>query len=121
MKTGTSAAKKPKQMQKKPVHSSSRMLGRSDGRSADAHERQANAAAERIVGLLTPSRRSAAAVPLSTNSGAPLPSGLRNFFEDQFGHDLGLVRIHAGPGAAAAATLFPADAYTIGHDISFAE
>jgi Domain of unknown function (DUF4157) len=146
MKKGMSAETTRKQAQKKPVHPACQMLGRSNTRSADAHERQADAVAERIFGVLTPCRRIAAAVSLneggidspsprageprapargrestSTNSGAPLPSGLRNFFEDQFGHDLGLVRIHAGPRAAAAAALFSADGYTLGHDIAFAE
>lgn len=53
--------------------------------------------------------------------GVPLDSASRTFFEPRFGHDLGNVRIHANPQAAASAAAIGARAYTVGGNIVFGE
>ena len=57
---------------------------------------------------------------LQRNSGEPLDSNTRAFFEPRFGHDFGNVRVHTGTQAAAATRGINAHAYTIGHDMVFA-
>jgi outer membrane protein OmpA-like peptidoglycan-associated protein len=53
--------------------------------------------------------------------GVPLDSASRTFFEPRLGHDLGKVRIHANPQAAASAAAIGARAYTVGRNIVFGE
>jgi hypothetical protein len=52
--------------------------------------------------------------------GEPLPARARAFFEPRFNYDFGVVRTHAGPGAADAARALNARAFTVGSDIAFA-
>ena len=52
-------------------------------------------------------------------SGAPLDSGSRGFFESRFGHDFSSIRIHSGPAATESARSVQALAYTVGRDIVF--
>jgi hypothetical protein len=49
--------------------------------------------------------------------GVPLDADTRTFFETRMGHDLGAVRIHSGPEAAASAVEISARAYTVGNSI----
>ncbi len=51
--------------------------------------------------------------------GTPLPDAARSQFEPRFGADLGEVRVHTGPEAAASAESLDARAYTLGRDIVF--
>jgi outer membrane protein OmpA-like peptidoglycan-associated protein len=51
------------------------------------------------------------------SSGRPLDAAARAYFEPRFGHDLGRVRVHAGPRAAASALAMGASAYTLGEHI----
>jgi len=51
--------------------------------------------------------------------GRPLDGATRAFFEPRFGRDLGGVRVHTGPEAAASAREVSALAYTVGSDIVF--
>jgi hypothetical protein len=50
-------------------------------------------------------------------SGQALPGELRGTFEESLGTDLGGVRIHTGPDAAAAAQALDARAYAVGQDV----
>ena len=53
--------------------------------------------------------------------GQQLDTATRAFFEPRFGHDLGAVRVHTDAVAAASAQAVGALAYTVGHDLVFAE
>ena len=53
-------------------------------------------------------------------SGQPLPGTVRALFEQQFGHNLGRVRIHSGTRAAQVTRSLGAEAFTYGDSISFA-
>ena len=57
---------------------------------------------------------------LPRSGGRPLPSQTRATMEPAFGHDLGHVRIHDDPAAAAAARSIGARAFTRGRDVYFA-
>ena len=54
-------------------------------------------------------------------SGRPLEPPVRDFMESRFSHDFGSVRVHTGPGPAAAAQSLDALAFTAGPDVVFAE
>ena len=53
------------------------------------------------------------------SEGQALASPTRDKMEPLFGHNLSSIRIHADPGAAAAARSIDANAYTVGNDIYF--
>ena len=53
------------------------------------------------------------------SSGEPLEAGTRRFFEERFGYDFGVVRVHRDARAAESARSVHAQAYTVGHDIVF--
>jgi len=55
------------------------------------------------------------------SSGKPLDRGTRSFMESRFGHDFGRVRVHTDARAAESARAVNAHAYTVGHDIVFAD
>jgi hypothetical protein len=55
------------------------------------------------------------------NSGQPLDAATRSFFEPRFGHDFGQVRVHTGSKAHDLARSVQARAFTLGHDIVFAQ
>jgi hypothetical protein len=52
--------------------------------------------------------------------GRPLDAETRAFFEPRLGYDFGLVRLHTGPAADAAAGSIQAHAFTVGEHIVFA-
>jgi hypothetical protein len=52
-------------------------------------------------------------------AGRPMDAPTRAFFEPRFDRELGDIRIHAGPGASAAASSVQAKAFTLGSDIVF--
>jgi hypothetical protein len=54
-----------------------------------------------------------------TATGDRLPPLLRGFFEQRMNHDLGHVRIHTGPDAAASAQALQAKAFALGPNIAF--
>ncbi len=54
-------------------------------------------------------------------SGEPLAPSTRAFFEPRFGHDFSRVRIHRDASAAASARDVAAHAYTVGHQVVFAD
>ena len=58
---------------------------------------------------------------IEASEGRPLPSGTRNFFEPRFGINLGHVRIHDGPQAAALSREIGARAFAHCEHIYFAE
>jgi hypothetical protein len=60
-----------------------------------------------------------AARQAAASGGAPLPAGVRAYFEPRFGHDFSGVRVHDGTDAAHGARAVQARAYTIGRDIVF--
>ena len=69
---------------------------------------------------------SGAAVPPAVaaalaGAGRPLDDPLRSELGQRFGHDFGAVRIHDDAAAAASARAVDAQAYTVGHDVVFAE
>ncbi|MCX6047080.1 MAG: DUF4157 domain-containing protein [Chloroflexi bacterium] len=53
--------------------------------------------------------------------GQPLDTQTRSLMEPRFGHDFSQVRVHADAHAAASAHAVNARAYTVGHQIVFAE
>lgn len=54
-------------------------------------------------------------------SGKPLEPALRQGMEQRFGHDFSQVRVHSDGTAGQSARDVNANAYTVGHDIVFAE
>jgi uncharacterized protein DUF4157 len=99
---------------------------------ADAHEREADRAADSVTGAtgLTrylPSKTvdaGTAAAPSSVDEALASPAraldaGTRSFFERRFGHDFSGVRVHADGMAAQSARDAGALAYTSGRDIVF--
>jgi hypothetical protein len=54
-----------------------------------------------------------------SSPGEPLDLATRGLVEPRLGHDLGGVRVHHGPSAAASAAAVRALAYTVGRDIVF--
>ena len=75
---------------------------------------------ERNVAV-TPTRRGGQHTMSSQVSsvGRPLEPETRRYFESRFAHDFSKVRIHAGSAAASSARSAAAQAYTVGHDITF--
>ncbi len=55
------------------------------------------------------------------NPGRPLDPALRQDMEQLFGHDFSSVRVHSGGAAERSARDVNANAYTVGHDMVFAE
>lgn len=53
------------------------------------------------------------------NSGEPISTSLRGFFEPRFGHDFSQVRLHTGAAAGEIARDAHAAAFTVGRDIVF--
>jgi hypothetical protein len=103
----------------------------------DPQEREAEAAADRVMRTPVGSARgfSPAAAPgpaggtggegvrsfLASSAGEPLPAGARSFMEPRFGRGFGDVRVHTGPAAAASARSIGAAAYAVGRDLVFGE
>lgn len=114
------------------------------GAANDPAEQQADAAADHVMRVATPTRGealapvvrreasggsatgSAPATPAaqsaiaSLGSGAPLPASERAFFEPRFGADLSGVRVHDGAAADTASQSIQARAFTLGSDVAFA-
>jgi len=63
-------------------------------------------------------QRFASPAPVSS-VGHPLGTETRRYFENRFGHDFSKVRVHADSTAASSAKSAAAQAYTVGHDITF--
>jgi len=57
----------------------------------------------------------------TARGGEPMSREVRDFFEARFGRDFGSVKIHTDGAAAASAEALDAHAYTIGHNIVFAQ
>lgn len=112
------------------------------GAADDAYEREADFVAERVMsssghGNVQPaalqiqryagvSGSAAPSVPDTVGhtlaqSGTPLPRAVRENMEQRFGHDFSQVRVHSGASAAESASDVSAHAYTVGHNIVFAE
>jgi hypothetical protein len=103
----------------------------------DPQEREAEAAADRVMRTPEGGARgfSPAAAPgpaggtggegvrsfLASSAGEPLPAGARSFMEPRFGRGFGDVRVHTGPAAAESARSVGAAAYTVGRDLVFGE
>lgn len=79
--------------------------------------RQAEPAADGLPALDEETTRS---IHRAVGGGQPLPGPTRTYFEAWFGRDLSDVRIHRSAGAADAARLLGAQAFTLGSDIAFA-
>ena len=104
-------------------------------RPGDALEREADAAASRVVagargplahradiGSVRHVPTATAPAPLRDGlraGGRPLDAGTRAFMESGFGSDLSHVRIHDGPDAARSAAAIGARAYALGSDLVF--
>jgi len=56
-----------------------------------------------------------------SSPGRPLDRAARNFFEPRFARDFSRVRIHTGRRAAESASVVDATAYSVGHDLVFAD
>src|SRR5436309_450211 len=86
----------------------------------DPLEREAGAAADRVVRGSAPGRLGArAAAPAARGGGSALPEASRAFMEERFGADFSGVRVHSGASAAGLAGRLHANAVTIGSDIYF--
>lgn len=98
----------------------------------DALEREADAAADRVVRMRVPTanpmqrkRSSSLSNNAGLNSGVgeqggrPLSNGDRAYFEARFSHNFSAVRVHTGHEATSAAQAVQARAFTFGHDIVF--
>lgn len=59
--------------------------------------------------------------PVLGAGGQPLDARLRTLMESQFGQDFSQVRVHTDRLSAESARLLDARAYTVGHDIAFAQ
>lgn len=79
------------------------------------------AAAARKVALSPAGGGGDGEVQAEAGPGRPLPPRLRARFEAHLGADLGAVRLHTGPDAAAAAQAFHARAFALGHDVVLGE
>jgi len=55
------------------------------------------------------------------SAGQPLDAATRSFMESRFGHDFGRVRVHTDARAQESAQAVDALAYTVGHNVVFAE
>jgi hypothetical protein len=86
-------------------------------RPDDAHEREADHIADRLVAEAGPA--AAEAPPPPPGAGAALPAPARGFFERQLGRDFGDVRLHTDGGAARAAEGVSARAVTRADQIAF--
>ena len=107
------------------------------GAADDPQEREAEAAAERVMRTPEGNARgfSPAAAPgpvggtggvdvrsfLASSAVEPLPAGARAFMEPRFGRGFGDVRVHTGPAAAESARSVGAAAYAVGPDLVFGE
>ncbi len=117
------------------------------GTPGDAHEREADAVADRVMQMSAPALHLAGGTAVSqatvqrtpdgashlapapdvravvaggtASSGQQLDPSTRAFMEARFGRDFGAVRVHTGAGAAASARAVDAQAYTVGSDIVF--
>lgn len=102
------------------------------GDAGTAAEREADAVSEAMARgapspAISPSRESGeSGVPVSSqftrelaraSGGQPLAPHIRHEMEDSLGHDLGPVRVHSGPAAAALNRSIHARAFTRGADI----
>jgi hypothetical protein len=115
-----------------PLRGPGRVQRLTIGEEGDEYEREADRVAARVM------RMSAPAMPAGggtapdpngatnsdvlapqdlTDGGTPLPDSLRTFFEGRFGRDLGEVRLHTGPRAAANNEQLGAYAFTYGSHI----
>jgi hypothetical protein len=56
-----------------------------------------------------------------SQAGKPLDAATRAFFESALGHDFSRVRVHTDANAAASARAVSAQAYTVGHNVVFAD
>jgi hypothetical protein len=70
------------------------------------------------VATRAPEARAAAPIP---GAGEPLPAAARAEMSGRFGEDFSGVRVHAGPGAAAAARAVDAAAYSVGEHVVLGE
>lgn len=102
----------------------------------DAHEREADAVADRVLsapqigfvqakrvesGGPSPGPVSPAVQATLSQSGQRLDAGTRGYMESRFGHDFGDVRVLTGATAHAAARSVGARAFTVGSRIAFRE
>jgi hypothetical protein len=111
------------------------------GANGDPAEREADTVANRVaagmpkvdIGRSAPSIRrrpaaaGASASPTSAveqvlhSSGAPLTPAVRSEMETRIGHDFSAVRVHTDERAQRSAAELNAEAFTVGHDIAFAQ
>jgi hypothetical protein len=84
------------------------------GTPGDAHEREADRAAEQVTSVPAPA-------PWSSEQGGdrPLSSHERARFEPRFGQDFSGIRIHADARSAEMADALNAEAFTVGHNVYF--
>ncbi len=94
------------------------------GKSGDAAERQADAAAGDRAALASPAAPTIDDAPVATEvadelerPGAPLPAAARKHWERKLGADLGAVRVHHDGPARASADRIDASAYTHGDHV----
>ena len=76
-------------------------------------------AAAGVAGGTASGAVAASVAAMQSGSASGLDSSTRHFMEGRFGRDLGAVRVHSGPRAAAAADALGARAFTVGRDIFF--
>ncbi|MEU9154408.1 DUF4157 domain-containing protein [Streptomyces sp. NPDC048417] len=87
-----------------------------DAGAEQAAEQRRRKRRERAAKSRTPEPKN-----IVSGAGQPLDPGLRRELEEQFGHDLGRVRLHTGRDAGQLTELLGADAVAVGQDILFRE
>ena len=95
--------------------------GQSPREARDRHEREADRAAEEVIRASGPESGRPAPADPGDGTGRPLPPGERAFMESRFGHSFEAVRIHTGRAADQAGVALNARAFTLGHQVVFAE
>ncbi|MBC9728846.1 DUF4157 domain-containing protein [Streptomyces sp. TRM68367] len=87
-----------------------------DGRSEQTAEQRRRKRKERAAKNRTPEPKN-----IVSGAGQPLDPSVRRELEEQLGHDLGSVRLHADRDAGALTGMLGADAVAVGQDVFFAE
>ncbi|MEU9449262.1 DUF4157 domain-containing protein [Streptomyces sp. NPDC048277] len=87
-----------------------------DARAEQSAEQRRRKRREQAAKSRTPEPKN-----IVSGAGQPLDPGLRRELEEQFGHDLGRVRLHTGRDAGQLTELLGADAVAVGQDVFFRE
>ena len=118
----------PRHDQTAPLRNSPPAIQRLCTECEDDLQRQSIAEGEELIqtkasgrDVPEPTAHTERGIAALNGGGAPLPGGLRAYFEGRLGYDFAAVRLHTGGNAARTAQALNARAYTMGSDLVFAE